>query len=289
LWKHWPERYARASEMKFSAQASSRVHLTALIRLVTEAGGWHNFDPYILESSLLADKYACNLHMNEPPLIRLDNVSRPKEVMDLLPEKYALVILPRLGSKLCGISGNSDLSGSIVRLVDYVRIAHCLWQTPERLSYPVESWLFLELQALTGQIFRTFYSSSRPLDLLMCLSMLTFLYGTMSHPGPRISSRKTAHHARDLLLLHGSSLMAATENGLRLWILCIHALISCACEQREWFEREAEKYLPADMDEGALIDVLEDYLFFPDRHVERVFSMFTNLRSRKRSRKAKSV
>lgn len=279
LWMKWPERSMHASQIGANARASSRVHLNALVKLVAEAGGWHRFDRYILESSLLADKYLCVLEMTEQPVIPFtwNDASKLEDVTELLPGAYN-IILPRLASKLCGLSSNSELGILISKLAKYIRIAHFIWRTPQHISDPVESWLFTELQALTIEFYRTFHDSDQALDRLICLSILSFIFGTMSHPGPRTASRHPTQRARELLIQHGTSLTTEMEEGLTLWVLCTHAIIPAPCVEREWFKTEVARYLPVGMNGMALVDILEDYLFLPERQMEVLLSMFRDLR-----------
>ncbi|UKZ74492.1 hypothetical protein TrVFT333_002161 [Trichoderma virens FT-333] len=57
MWKRSPQRHAMVSKLGSHGFAACRMHLKALIQIVNNAGGWEQFDPYILDSVVLADRY----------------------------------------------------------------------------------------------------------------------------------------------------------------------------------------------------------------------------------------
>ncbi|KAF5529684.1 hypothetical protein FMEXI_13995 [Fusarium mexicanum] len=52
-----------------SGQVGHQIHLSALLQLIQDSGGWHNIDPYVLESIILGDKHA-SFATGVPPMLR---------------------------------------------------------------------------------------------------------------------------------------------------------------------------------------------------------------------------
>jgi hypothetical protein len=48
----------------------AQLHLHAIINMVTAGGGWGNFDPYMLESTIQLERYVASTD-NTPPVLLL--------------------------------------------------------------------------------------------------------------------------------------------------------------------------------------------------------------------------
>ena len=62
IWTKCPSRYASVPiSDKRRVLTTSGIHMRALVQLVEDAGGWGSVDSYVLESSILADKYMAHM------------------------------------------------------------------------------------------------------------------------------------------------------------------------------------------------------------------------------------
>jgi hypothetical protein len=74
--------------------------MCALVRLVEDSGGWDSVDSYVLESSILADKYLALYEMTIPVIpLTWDPGPMPKARQDEL-QIQPHSTLPQLGKKL---------------------------------------------------------------------------------------------------------------------------------------------------------------------------------------------
>lgn len=150
-----------------SSPSPATTHLNALVGMVERAGGWANFDPYLVESVVLADKYISLRELRRPVLAAGCDpgpVPPPPSASSATaatsPQPLAQppppLFFPHLGSALLSSSPapsySASLRAAVADLVDYVRLAHALWLDPAAVDGELESWLFFRLQALTCRL-----------------------------------------------------------------------------------------------------------------------------------------
>ncbi|EAQ90120.1 predicted protein [Chaetomium globosum CBS 148.51] len=235
LWARCPQRQALAMRISNPSQNTSRTHLRALVHFVQEAGGWGVFDPYVLESSLLADKYLALWEM-APPIIPLtfDPGPPPETVGKALTRLHADNdgALNRLGQSFLNHPYlDADLRVILADVADYVRIARGAWAEPSVIS-SLQSWLFLRLQALFYRLL--LLDNLPPVDEVVRLTALTFLLATTQYHGARLSAESQPWRIRAAMLSARYWDNDEFTDGLRFWCL-VTAAMSAREPNKEWF------------------------------------------------------
>jgi hypothetical protein len=234
LWARCPPRQALAMRIGNPSQKTSRTHLQALVHFVEEAGGWGVFDPYILESSLLADKYLALWEMT-PPIIPLtfDPGPLPETLRGAVTQLHADGTLNRLGQNFLNHPYlDATLRVIVADVADYVRIARGAWAQLSVVS-SLQSWLFLRLQALFYRLLLLDYLP--PVDEAVQLTVLTFLLATTQYHGARLSAESTSWRIRSAMLNARYWDNEEFTDGLRFWCLVTAAMSTKGPTQKEWF------------------------------------------------------
>ncbi|KAK3291536.1 uncharacterized protein B0H64DRAFT_304735, partial [Chaetomium fimeti] len=246
MWNHMPELWARCPPRQALAmrignpgsQETARTHLRALVHFVQEAGGWGVFDPYVLESSLLADKYLALWEM-APPIIPLTFDPGPlpealRKVLTRLHVHAGSAALSRLGQNFLNHSClDATLRVILADVADYVHIARGAWAELSVMSSSLQSWLFLRLQALFYRLL--LLDSLRPVDEAVQLTALTFLLATTQYHGARLSAESKPWRIRSAMLNARYWDNGEFTDGLRFWCLATAAMSAKGPTQKEWF------------------------------------------------------
>ncbi|UKZ61105.1 uncharacterized protein TrAtP1_002377 [Trichoderma atroviride] len=153
MWRQLPDRHAMASKLGYRGFSACRMHLKTLLQVVECAGGWKKFDPYVLDSVILADKFMA-ITSRKPPIIPVtwDPGQLPESLEEFgITEEELLVILPRLGTGFHIESLSEELNNILQDLVAYCRIANAAWSYPS-IRPDTEGWLFRRSQALSYRL-----------------------------------------------------------------------------------------------------------------------------------------
>ncbi|KXX81413.1 hypothetical protein MMYC01_202654 [Madurella mycetomatis] len=239
VWARCPSRQALALRKDNPSRAASRMHLQALVRFINDNGSWGAFDPYVIESAILADKYL-SLWETESPIIPLtwDPGPLSRAVRDVLgiDEDEGTKSGVEMGNNLLHLPLCKHLKDIIADLADYTRIARAAWAQPETVTSELQSWLFLRLQSFYFRLMLLDKDRLSPLDDCIRIIVLTFLLATTHYHGAVVCAANMVSKIR-------SALVRASfwdENvfgsrGLRFWCLCMGAIAAGATLEREWF------------------------------------------------------
>ncbi|KAJ3523841.1 hypothetical protein NM208_g12297 [Fusarium decemcellulare] len=255
LWTRCPARYSAMMNNPKPGASAARTHLGALLRVVNNAGGWSQFDPYVLESTILADKFLA-LDEFKTPIVPLtwDPISiSPGHVESTTPT--------RLGQDLLGKSVSLDLGMVLQDIIDYVHYAVGYWSGGERHKN-IETNLFLKLQALTYRLLHL--QDLQKTDDCIRLAALTFLFNATQYHGSQASARTLVPRLRQALLdAHFWS--DEFDESIRFWCLYTAAMTTEASPDKDWFLCMIQRFcfpLALDYQVG---ERLRGYLFLPDR------------------------
>lgn len=193
LWNGLPEMWARhderrsrmVREMAGHSLTACRMHLRALVLLVTNAGGWHLFNPYLLDSTLLADKFLA-IASEKPPILGLAWDPGPGELNTALTS-------PLLGERLLNTVADTGLGATLRDLVEYCHLAQEIWRS-DHVAAEAETWLFRRLQAIQMRLLLHFHDQAlRHNDRCTSLAALVFVAVVIPSPGTKISAQYLAH------------------------------------------------------------------------------------------------
>ncbi|GAB1317045.1 Transcription factor domain-containing protein (Fragment) [Madurella fahalii] len=239
IWVRCPSRQALALRKENASRAASRMHLQALARFIDDNGGWGAFDPYIMESAILADKYLSLWEM-ESPIIPLtwDPGPLSRAVRDALgiDEDEGTKSDVEMGNNLLHLPLCEKLKDIIADIADYARIARAAWAQPEIVTFEPQSWLFLRLQSFYFRLMLLDEDRLSRLDDCIKIIVLTFLLATTHYHGAAVCAANMVSKIRSALVharfwdenVFGS-------RGLRFWCLCTGAIAAGATLEREWF------------------------------------------------------
>ncbi|EWZ28456.1 uncharacterized protein FOBCDRAFT_321299 [Fusarium oxysporum Fo47] len=304
LWNGLPEMWARhvkrrssmVREMAADSLRACRMHLRALVFLVTEAGGWHLFNPYILDSTLLADKFLA-IASSQPPILGLTWDPGPTPPLRELRVELNNAALrhPLLGKRLLleGPFSSTTVADTRLRatlrdLVEYCRVAQVIWARSDYVAAEVETWLFRRLQAIQMRLLLHFHDQTplRHDDRCTSLAALVFIAVVIPSPGTKISAQYLSHSFRLTMTTmpppsSSTDLQEYADDDdedaegekdqniqeLRAWHVFICSLISKPFEDWEWFQEQihSQSARLRYTDEAEFSRLMEEYLHLPSR------------------------
>lgn len=264
MWERSPQRHAMVSMLGSHGFAACRMHLKALLQIVENASGWEQFDPYILDSVVMADRYMAISHGK--PLV-IPTTWDPGPLPFSIREELGITgesVLPLLGTSLL-LEPLSEKLDSVVRdLVDYCRIASEAWAWSS-IGPEAEGWLFRRLQAISCRLLNHIHDEQiSHFHLCICFATLTFISSSIAAKGPQMSAQ---YAAGQLCLLlqekHHSAEEMKMSKGLYFWLLFMGSVVA---DPQPWFlEQLAEHCEEGEISESSLEARLEPYLYLPSR------------------------
>lgn len=291
LWSRCPPQQALASRGDNFSAGAAETHLRALVRLVSSNGGWGAFDPYVLESAVLAAKYK-SLWAMERPVVGLE----------WAPGAVPPVSLPasgdaKAGKSLLSLPLTGELKTIIADIAEYTRMARAAWSTstpgPSRAvvhpSFALQNWLFLRLQSFQCRLMLLDEGLLSPLDECVRIVVLCFLLTSTHCHGAALMAARMASRIKPALAKarfwdrDGGSFWSS---GLRFWCLCVGGIAAGKTIEREWFlERISE--LAGDCNErgemgvrdGEVGECVYGYLFLWDSHGPELSALLKQLPS----------
>ncbi|KAM7188132.1 hypothetical protein V8F20_010704 [Naviculisporaceae sp. PSN 640] len=299
LWRRFPQKFAVVVKTGKFGRGASRVHMRALLRLVSLTGGWDRLPDtgdglrdYLLDSAVLADKYLSMYEFTEP-LVPLDwarNVggSPTGTTFNIgIDNGQEAGLLTGIGSG----SGFLDVPDTVLSaevkslladIVSYCRISHLAWKeySERGMDSAMETWLFRRLQELICRLMVLCYRAGG-VDQCVCLAAHIFLLGCTANVGAQTAAKYQALRLRVLMMDHMSDLdkkkglESPMHKGLKLWCLSTAALLSGTFPARGWFidrmkevwrEKIEQPGVEGDaLTEDAISEALGPYLFLPER------------------------
>ncbi|KAH6886355.1 hypothetical protein B0T10DRAFT_408142 [Thelonectria olida] len=268
LWSRCPERYTTMLGENNDTQGC-RVHLRALLKLVTDAGGWARFDKYVLESATLVDKYLA-WDLTQPILASTWN---SEALVTRIPNPEHNDITTGFGTGFNNLELPPNLLYCISSIVNYTNYAQEYWAGSARSSN-TESLLFLELQAITCRLL----SFATLIELSECVRLATpiFILNATNYHGAQAS-------ASGLLVHLQSGLISARfwedsfDEGMRFWCLFTTAMATQSCPSRDWFVSKARSFYASKITVDSLLDRLGQYLFIVSRQRGQVLGLWHRL------------
>ncbi|KAL7922908.1 hypothetical protein ACQKWADRAFT_291764 [Trichoderma austrokoningii] len=267
MWRELPERQVMAFKLGSRGFAACRMHLKTLLQVVEWAGGWYKFDPYVLDSVILADKFMAITSRKAPIIpVTWDPGPLPCGILEELgvTEEGLLAILPRLGTGFHLERLSEELDGILYDLVAYCRIASVAWSCSS-IRPDTEGWLFRRCQSISYRLLLyAMNQNAKHLERCISLGSLTFILTSIPARGPQMSAQDVTSHLLDLLQEQALEERRNVSEGLWYWLLFMGCVVSEQSSHRLWFlERMAEycdKRVVAKSDFEAR---LEPYLFLP--------------------------
>jgi hypothetical protein len=282
IWTKCPARYISVlNSDRRDGLKSCRIHLGALLRIVSDAGGWKMLDPYILESSILADKYMA-IHEMSTPVIPLTWDPGPmskarQDELQIHPEST----LPHLGKKLLEATIGQQLATVIEAVVDFARIAHCAWSCANKLISLDENWLFLRHQALVYRLL-SLPDSLQGLENCVRITTLIFLLNAAEYHGAYVSARTTLKYLTSALI-RARLWEEGLRDGVLFWILCTGAMTTEQSRERDWFQEMLVRfYIPPSFvwSKQTLAEDLGSYLFLVEKQESQLLRLVDRLNAR---------
>jgi hypothetical protein len=222
-------KYSRAtlSAVSSAALAACRIHLSAALSVVIDVGGWHYFDPYILDSFLLVDKFLA-IHQLTAPMIPLTWDPGPLYFrsgnIETMLEQGA-VNSQKMGAGFADTSMTARLRSLIRDIISFCVLAEACWSSKEAMTFKQESWLFRRLQALTCRLLACYHAESTVVGQCISLTAIVFLFSCTSYRGPQLGALYAARHLKYLLLHSGYMLVETGHVDLYRWSLFTGAMI----------------------------------------------------------------
>lgn len=272
MWKRSPQRHAMVSKLGSHGFAACRMHLRALLQMVNDAGGWEQFDPYVLDGVILADRYLA-ISQGRPLVIPItwDPGPLPASIRKEL-EITEQSVLPHLGTSLLLEPLLGELDCALRDLVAYCRIASEAWAWSS-IGPDAECWLFRRLQAISCRLLlHTHDEHATHVQRCICFASLTFISSSIPAKGPQMSAQLAAEQ---LFLLLQEENMAKREmkmsRGLYFWLLFMGSVVTEPSPPRLWFLQQlAENCEEGEISESNLEARLEPYLYLPSRQGTRL-------------------
>ncbi|KAI8724079.1 hypothetical protein NCS52_00265100 [Fusarium sp. LHS14.1] len=247
LWTRCPERHKAMMSAPSTDASAARTHLNALSRVVGSAGGWSKFDPYVLESTILADKFLA-LAEFKPPVVPLT-----WDPISLFP---------------------GNIEGTQLTLLQH-NLLTSYWSGGERYAN-VETNLFLKLQALTYRLLHL--QDLEKSDNCIRTTTLTILLSATQYHGSQASARTLISRLRQALV-EARFCSDGLDEGIRFWCLYTGAMTTEASPDKDWFLCMIHRfYLPSALD-YQVEERLRDYLFLPDRQGAQLSALMDELAS----------
>ncbi|KAL7948129.1 hypothetical protein V8C42DRAFT_275297 [Trichoderma barbatum] len=278
MWRRSPQRHAMVTKLGSHGFAACRMHLKALLQVVNSAGGWEKFDPYVLDSVILVDRYMA-ISQGRPPVIPI--TWDPGPLPCSIREELRITghsVLPLLGTNLFPEPLPKELESALRDLVEYCRIASEAWAWSS-IGPEAEAWLFRRLQAISCRLlFHIHDEHITHVQRCICFATLTFISSSIAAKGPQVSAQYAA--AQLFLLLqeeHHATEELEMSKGLYFWLLSMGSLVA---EPQTWFLEQLAKHC----DEGEVSDFslqarLEPYLYLPSRQGACLSSVVEYLKS----------
>ncbi|KAM0446021.1 hypothetical protein ACHAPV_004729 [Trichoderma viride] len=284
MWRQLPERHAMASKQGPRGFSACRMHLKTLLQVVEYAGGWDKFDPYVLDSVILADKFMA-ITSRKPPIIPVawDPGPLPSESLEEfgITEEELLVILPRLGTGFHLESLSEELNNILQDLIAYCRIANAAWSYSS-IRPDMEGWLFRRSQAISHRLLLyALDQNAKHTERCISLASLTFILTSIPARGPQMSAQDVTSHLFDLLQEDQFlAEKASMSDGLWFWLLFMGCVVSEPSTHRLWFlERMADYCNKEELIESSFSEKLEPYFFLPSRQGARIPAVIEYLSS----------
>lgn len=242
LWKNLPHMQNRGAATPALCWVSqpqrtattSRIHLQALLKLVSSCGGWKAFDFYVLESAVLVDKYLACWEWTTPTI---DIDSLPADHSLPIPEIDIKTVV--LGSRLLSMNLDPRIRVSVENIIRYVFYAEQAWILAP-LPFDVQSSLFFQLQRLIYELLSI--SNLDPVDECVRVSALIFLQANMLYRGAHICADVLAAQLR-VALLSARFWDETFDRGLRFWCLFSALLTTEPSPDKAWFKAMLARYL----------------------------------------------
>ncbi|RFU29295.1 hypothetical protein B7463_g7024, partial [Scytalidium lignicola] len=279
LWTKCPPRYISVvNSDKRNRIEAARTHMRALISVVENVGGWKNVDPYVLESSILADKYLAIYQMTTPVIpLNWD----PGRMLKARQNEFLVHpdnTIPQLGKKLLQVPMCQELAEVVGDVIDYVRMAQCAWSCVDILTALDESWLFLRNQALVYRLL-SLADSLQTRENCVRITTLLFLLNATEYHGAHVSARTTL---RSLIsaLVHSRLWEEGFEYGILFWCLCTGAMTIEPCHERDWFQGMLERLFMSSnsvLSKEVFQEDLEPYLFLALKQEMQLSVLIDNL------------
>lgn len=263
MWARCQDRYNFALQSDTSAAVSaSRTHLKAVFQLTEEAGGWSKIHPYVMESVILADKYAALADMT-PPTIDPSVFDPGPTLKWAQADPWMEEAFPLLGQSLMQTPMPEPLRHVVEDVVGYIRIAHVCWLGRD-VPPEVESWLFFRFQSLIYRLL--LLHSLRPREDCVRFAILVFLLNNTGYHGSKVSARTTVPFLHAVLVTAAPS-EKQFRDPLLFWCLCTGAMTIPSSEQ-VWFKgmvASTSPYLLPKRTQAAFERVLQTYIYLPDQ------------------------
>ena len=265
IWSRHPGRNDMILRTAAESLEASRTHLKALIYLVTNVGGWHLVDPYILDSTILADKYLAIATM-EPPM--LSAMWDPGPLKDDIRAELNITELayPFLGKQLLEEPLSTRLIEILKDLVAHCRVAHDIWSLSDAVTAELESWLFRRFQAIQYRlIFQYHDGASTYLDRCISLAALVFACGSTPSHGPQLGARYLAKALRGVLEEDTTAWKYLSSENLRLWCIYVGSVAPGPPEDKSWFQGQLKLHVSQRATTVDPLSFIEEYLLLPIR------------------------
>lgn len=289
MWRQLPERHAMATKLGSRGFSACRMHLETLLQVVNGAGGWEKFDPYVLDSVILADKFMAITSRKQPIIpVTWDPGPLPCAILkeSKVTEEELVETLPRLGTGFLLESLSEQLTRILQDLIDYCRFASTVWSYSSTRP-ATEGWLFRRSQAISYR-FLLYAQNQNTNYLERCISLasLTFILTSIPARGPQMSAQDVTSHLFDLLqedqLLEQKANMS---DSLWFWLLFTGCVVSEPSPHRLWFLEQMADYCDGgEMTESIFEERLEPYFFLPSRQGARIPAVLEYLGSMARER-----
>ncbi|KAF4966555.1 hypothetical protein FSARC_5797 [Fusarium sarcochroum] len=267
LWTRCPERYAAMMSPPSTDTSAARTHLGALLSVVNNAGGWSQFDPYVLESTVLADKFLALDEFKTPV------VPSTWDPISLSPGYVASPVPTLLRHNLLSKVVSLDLCLVLQDIISYVHFAVAYWSGGDRHD-KTETNLFLKLQALIHRLLHL--QDLQRSDNCIRIATLTFLLNSTQYHGSQASARTLISRLRQALV-EARFWSDELDEGIRFWCLYTAAMTTEASPDKDWFLCMIQRfYLPSALS-YPVEERLRGYLFLSDRQGAQLSKLMNKL------------
>ena len=279
MWSKTPLRHASVLKTIEHCREASRTHLRALVALINSIDGWKTINPYVLESTILGDKFLAIIDAKKP-ILPLAWMPKPLSHTEQERSQIQSGRLGRLGEAFIKLELSEDLAQTLQQVADYCRTASWIWNH-RTVTSKDESWLYRRLQALIYRLL--FLDELQGLENCIRLAALLFLQHVTSYQGVQIAAIIILQQFRDAFI-HAEILDESYASEVVLWCLFTGGMTTLGSEERIWsIETIAglPQFSSLELRGRSFEDLLTTYLFIEEKQRSQLCSLVDEVHMRR--------
>ncbi|KAI3327864.1 hypothetical protein HD806DRAFT_484209 [Xylariaceae sp. AK1471] len=277
LWTRCSGRHAVMLRARSMSTTPARLHLNALIHMVNSVGGWDYVDPYVLESTILLDKFVSGTDAIPPVLPLTWDPGRTPPITEYRPPIY----YGHLGERFPQAVRCRDLLDILRDIATFATIALDYWACPQSYTTDMESWLFRRLQALVYRLM--LLVELEHIDECTRLAAIVLISNTTEHNGPQTFAETSVQHLQKALIrARFEDDRGDMAPDLKLWCVLIGCMAAkSSSPEKNWFMAAAAQCISrmnVELTEVMLEWKMERFLYISSRQQAKLRDVLEELK-----------